>query len=172
MSDSVRPHRWQPTRLPHLWDSPGKNTGVGCHFLLQSLILETPNPVFFFFVLFFLIFSQHIKTKLYWVLGKKTDQSYVPYFNCRQQSGMSPNWMRQKGKSRMICLIILELGRKYLWKKMSWRYIVETSDYWPRHRRWEEMRERERELLPRAVPTSWQSWYVELTFPPLPPPWP
>ena len=27
--DSVQPHRWQPTRLPHLWDSPGKNTGVG-----------------------------------------------------------------------------------------------------------------------------------------------
>ena len=35
MSDSVRPQRWQPTRLPHPWDSPGKNTGVGCHFLLQ-----------------------------------------------------------------------------------------------------------------------------------------
>ena len=35
MSDSVRPHRRQPTRLPHPWDSPGKNTGVGCHFLLQ-----------------------------------------------------------------------------------------------------------------------------------------
>ena len=35
MSDSVRPHRRQPTRLTHPWDSPGKNTGVGCHFLLQ-----------------------------------------------------------------------------------------------------------------------------------------
>ena len=35
MSDSVRPHRRQPTRLPCPWDSPGKNTGVGCHFLLQ-----------------------------------------------------------------------------------------------------------------------------------------
>ena len=33
--DSVRPHRRQPTRLPRPWDSPGKNTGVGCHFLLQ-----------------------------------------------------------------------------------------------------------------------------------------
>ena len=29
------PHRQQPTRLPRPWDSPGKNTGVGCHFLLQ-----------------------------------------------------------------------------------------------------------------------------------------
>ena len=35
MSDSVRPQRRQPTRLLHPWDSPGKNTGVGCHFLLQ-----------------------------------------------------------------------------------------------------------------------------------------
>ena len=35
MSNSVQPHRWQPTRLHHPWDSPRKNTGVGCHFLLQ-----------------------------------------------------------------------------------------------------------------------------------------
>ena len=35
MSDSVQPHRRQPARLRHPWDSPGKNTGVGCHFLLQ-----------------------------------------------------------------------------------------------------------------------------------------
>ena len=35
MSDSVWPHRRQPTRLLCPWDSPGKNTGVGCHFLLQ-----------------------------------------------------------------------------------------------------------------------------------------
>ena len=35
MSDSVRPHRRQPTRLPYPWDSPDKNAGVGCHFLLQ-----------------------------------------------------------------------------------------------------------------------------------------
>ena len=37
VSDSVRPHRWQPTRLPHPWDSPGKNTGMCCHFLLQCI---------------------------------------------------------------------------------------------------------------------------------------
>ena len=36
MSDSVGPHGLQPTRLLHPWDSPGKNTGVGCHFLLHS----------------------------------------------------------------------------------------------------------------------------------------
>ena len=37
MSDSVWPHRRQPTRLPRPWDSPGKNTGVSCHFLLQCM---------------------------------------------------------------------------------------------------------------------------------------
>ena len=41
MSDSVRHHRWQPIRLPHSWDSPGKNTGVGCHCLLQCMKLKS-----------------------------------------------------------------------------------------------------------------------------------
>ena len=41
MSDSVQPHRRQPTRLPHPWDSPGKNTGVGCHFLLQCMEVKS-----------------------------------------------------------------------------------------------------------------------------------
>ena len=45
MSDSVRPHRWQPTRLHHPWDSPGKNTGVGCHFLLQSMKVKSESEV-------------------------------------------------------------------------------------------------------------------------------
>ena len=45
MSDSVRPQRWQPTRLPHPWDSPGKNTGVGCHFLLQCMKVKSESEV-------------------------------------------------------------------------------------------------------------------------------
>ena len=45
MSDSVRPHRWQPTRLLCPWDSPGKNTGVGCHFLLQCMKVKSENEV-------------------------------------------------------------------------------------------------------------------------------
>ena len=45
MSDSVRPHRWQPTRLPRPWDSPGKNTGVGCHFLLQCMKVRGESEV-------------------------------------------------------------------------------------------------------------------------------
>ena len=45
MSDSVRPHRRQPTRFPRLWDSPGKNTGVGCHFLLQCTKVKSESEV-------------------------------------------------------------------------------------------------------------------------------
>ena len=45
MSTSVRPQRWQPTGLPHPWDSPGKNTGVGCHFLLQCMKVKSEREV-------------------------------------------------------------------------------------------------------------------------------
>ena len=45
MSNSVRPHRRQPTRLPRLWDSPGKNTGVGCRFLLQCMKVKSESEV-------------------------------------------------------------------------------------------------------------------------------
>ena len=45
VSDSVGPHRRQPTRLPRPWDSPGKNTGVGCHFLLQCMEVKSEREV-------------------------------------------------------------------------------------------------------------------------------
>ena len=45
MSNSVRPQRWQPTRLSCPWDSPGKNTGVGCHFLLQCMKVKSESEV-------------------------------------------------------------------------------------------------------------------------------
>ena len=45
MSDSVRPQRQQPTRLPRPWDSPGKNTGVGCHFLLQGMKVKSESEI-------------------------------------------------------------------------------------------------------------------------------
>ena len=45
MSNSVQPHRQQPTRLPRAWDSPGKNTRVGCHFLLQCMKVKSQSEV-------------------------------------------------------------------------------------------------------------------------------
>ena len=56
MSDSVRPHRWQPTRLSHPWDSPGKSNGVGCHFLLENNNIEWGHREVFFFCSFVIIF--------------------------------------------------------------------------------------------------------------------
>ena len=38
-------HRWQPTRLPRPWNSPGKNTGMGCHFLLQCMKVKSESEV-------------------------------------------------------------------------------------------------------------------------------
>ena len=43
--DSLQPHRWQSTRLPRPWDSQGKNTGVGCHFLLQCMKVKSESEV-------------------------------------------------------------------------------------------------------------------------------
>ena len=45
MSDPVRPHRLQPTRLPRPQDSPGKNIGVGCHFLRQCVKVKSKSEV-------------------------------------------------------------------------------------------------------------------------------
>ena len=45
MSNSVRPHRQQPTRLPGPQDSPDKNTGMGCHFLLQCMKVKSEREV-------------------------------------------------------------------------------------------------------------------------------
>ena len=42
---TLRPLRWHPTRLLRPWDSPGKNTGVGCHFLLQCMKVKSESEV-------------------------------------------------------------------------------------------------------------------------------
>ena len=49
MLSLVQPHRRQPTRLPRPWDSPGKSTRVGCHFLLQCRKVKSENEVAQFF---------------------------------------------------------------------------------------------------------------------------
>ena len=45
MANSVRPHRRQPTRLRRPWDSPGKNTGVGCRVLLQCMKVKSESEL-------------------------------------------------------------------------------------------------------------------------------
>ena len=62
VSDSVRPNRRQPTRLHRPWDSPGKNTGVGCHFLLQCIYVAANGIISFFFMAewYSTVFMYHI----------------------------------------------------------------------------------------------------------------
>ena len=50
MSDSVRSQRWKPSRLPRPWDSPGENTGMGCHFLLQCLKVKSESEFIQWFI--------------------------------------------------------------------------------------------------------------------------
>ena len=45
MSNSVQPHRRQPTRLPRPWNSSGRNTGVGCHFLPKCMKVKSESEV-------------------------------------------------------------------------------------------------------------------------------
>ena len=45
LCSTLQSHRWQPSRLHHPWDSPGKNTGVGCHFLLQCMKVKSESEV-------------------------------------------------------------------------------------------------------------------------------
>ena len=68
MSDSVRPHRWQPTRLPRPRDSPGKNTGVGCHCLLQCIKVKSESQV-----------AQSCPTLLEWSWAKSDSGLGVSY---------------------------------------------------------------------------------------------
>ena len=65
MSDSVQPHRWKPIRLLHPWDSPGRNTGVGFHFLLQYRFSAIPTklPAAFFTELEQKLFTIHMETQ-------------------------------------------------------------------------------------------------------------
>ena len=60
MSDSVQPHRRQSTRLPRPWDSPGKNTGVGCHCLLPQYIVLDTNPLERTWAVLCLAFWRHV----------------------------------------------------------------------------------------------------------------
>ena len=63
MSDSLRPHGLQPDRLLCPWDSPGKNTGVGCHFLLQGIVpIQGLNP--------------HLLSLLHWQAGSLTTSTW------------------------------------------------------------------------------------------------
>ena len=71
MSDSVRPHRRQPTRLCRPWGSPGKNTGVGCHFLLHYIFIAIYYRVLYNAIIY--IQPVHPNGNQSWVFIGRTD---------------------------------------------------------------------------------------------------
>ena len=96
MSDSVRPHRWQPTRLPRPWDSPGKNTGVGCHFLLQWMKVKSESDgeldfklMIGKFILAFIFLSLLVVLPLRRRLSYNEENQNIAYF--KLFSGSSPS---------------------------------------------------------------------------------
>ena len=86
ISDSLRPHGLQPARLLCPWDSPGKNTGVGCHFLLQGTFLtQGSNPrllQFLHWQILYHIWEVHVTYMLFFL---KIGQSVFPGQTCKMQ---------------------------------------------------------------------------------------
>ena len=96
MSDSVRPHRRQPTRIPRPWDSPGKNTGVGCHFLLQCMKVKSESDgeldfklMIRKFILAFIFLSLLVVLPLRRKLSYNEENQTIAYF--KLFSGSSPS---------------------------------------------------------------------------------
>ena len=110
MSDSVRPHRWQPTRLPRAWDSPGKNTGVGCHS--HSTFPRTHSPV-------------HESEKWKW--------SHSVVSNPQRAHGLQPSrllgpWDFPGKLTEVECHCLLLL---FTWEHaMSWYWISYEGNCW------------------------------------------
>ena len=109
MSDSVRPHRWQPTRLPHPWDSPGKNTGS--QQTVENSSRDGNTRPFYLSPAKTICRSRsklepHMKQQI----GSKLGKEYVKAVNChpayltymQSTSCEMPGWMKHKLKSRLL----------------------------------------------------------------------
>ena len=82
MSDSVRPQRRQPTRIPCPWDSPGKNTGVDCHFLLQFCCYSDKNNLVSLETFFGATVMQSVWFKTFWqFVAREYTLQYFQFWN-------------------------------------------------------------------------------------------
>ena len=89
----MRPHRRQPTRLPCPWDSPGKYTGVGCHFVLQWMKVKSESEV-----------AQSCPTLSDSMVCSAPGSSVHGIFQARVWSGVplpSPYWWLRGGKTQL-----------------------------------------------------------------------
>ena len=107
VSDSVQPHRWQPIRLPHPWTSSGKNTGVGCHFLLQWMKVKSESEV-----------AQLCPTPRPHVL--QPTRLLYPWDFPGKSTGV--------GRHCLLCYIVIHLFKLY--KSISFIYMVWVAEKW------------------------------------------
>ena len=106
----MRPHRRQPTRLPRPWDSPGKITGVGCHFLLQCMKVKRESEV----------------AQLCWTVCDPMDCSLPGSSVHGIFQGRVLEWgaMAFSGSESYIVL-----NSSFFWKIRTTRWVLETTEY-------------------------------------------
>ena len=108
MSDSVLPHRRQPTRLPSPWDSSGKNTGVGCHFLLQCMKMKSESEV-----------AQSCPT-LRNPMDCRPPRLLRPWDFPGKSAGMGCHCSHKKKKNGILPFVVT-------WKDLEWIMLIEIS---------------------------------------------
>ena len=121
MSDSVQPHRRQPTRLPHPWDSPGKNTGVVCHFLLQCMKVKSESEVAQSYLLVTPWTTAHqappsmgFSRQEYWSGVPLPSPGDLPYPGIKSKSALQADSLPSEPPGKPVPFILRALG-------MHWR---------------------------------------------------
>ena len=112
MSNSVRPHSWQPTRLPRPWDSQGKNTGVGCHFLLQIPLYNSSMFSCSSTLEVLLKWSRIINTIPWFLLTVRITQKIPQDWNMQLKFRKLKNILKRKSTSLLQIFSLLPLLRK------------------------------------------------------------
>ena len=138
----MRPHRQQPTRLPRPWDSPGKNTGVGCHFLLQFMNVKSESEVS-------CVRLFHMDFSLPGFSVHRIFQARVLEWGAIAFSGNVP-----LVQHNYLCVLVA--SKFLLWLKEKWRiwYVYFCK-------RWVVMREDDREMSENI----WQVAFICMGFP-------
>ena len=98
VSDSVQPCRRLPTRRPRPWDSPGKNTGVGCHFLLQCMKVKSESEVSLLYQISFLPLKYNLKNTVLQDSKARTWNSAVSAG--REENNRSLSWINWRDRRR------------------------------------------------------------------------
>ena len=107
VSDSVRPHRWQPTRLPHPWDSQGNNTGVVCPFLLQCMKVKSESEV----PCLFNLHAEYIKQNASW-MNYKLESRLLEEISTTSDTQMIPLMVEREEELKSLLMRVKEESEK------------------------------------------------------------